>query len=87
MEIFFVVKVVGCAFFKSLNNHTNSFSSYCFIDSDKCFFSSGSEGHTLDKKFIKAYNGEIYPATKEQCDTFMKTINNAGYEWNIYKRK
>lgn len=72
--------------FKSLNNHTNTFSFYCFIDSDKCFFSSGSESHTLDKKFIKAYNGEIYPATKEQQNTFMKVINDAGYEWDIEKK-
>ena len=25
---------------------------------------------------------DTHPATKEQCDTFMKAINNAGYEWN-----
>ena len=24
----------------------------------------------------------FFPATKEQCDTFMKAMNNAGYKWN-----
>lgn len=73
--------------FKSLNNHTNTFSSYCFMDSYKYFFNSGSECHTLDKEFINAYNGEIHPATKEQHDTFMKAMNDAGYEWDAEKKK
>ena len=68
--------------FKALNNHTNAFSSYCFMDSDKCFFNIGIDGHTLDKKFINAYNGEIYPATKEQRDSLMKAMNDAGYKWD-----
>ena len=68
--------------FKALNNHTNTFSSYCFMDSDKCFFNIGIDGHTLDKNFIKAYNGEIYPATKEQCDIFFQKMKEAGYKWN-----
>ena len=69
--------------FKSLNDHTNTFSSYCFMDSDKCFFNSGSECHTLDKEFINAYNGLIHPATKEQRDALMKAMNDADYEWNV----
>ena len=73
--------------FKAIDNHTNTFSSYCFMDSDKCFFSSGSDGHTLDKIFIKAYNGEINPATKEQRDTLMKAMNDAGYEWDEKKKE
>ena len=68
--------------FKSLNNYTNTFSSYCFMDSNKCFFNSGGECHTLDKEFINAYNGEIYPATKEQCDILFQKIKEAGYKWN-----
>ena len=68
--------------FKSLNDHTNTFSSYCFMDSDKCFFNSDSECHTLDKEFINAYNGLIHPATKEQRDALMKAMNDADYEWN-----
>lgn len=65
--------------FKSLNNNTNTFSSYCFMDRDKYFFNSGNECHTLDT----AYNGFIYPATKEQCDLFFQKIREAGYKWNI----
>ena len=68
--------------FKSLNNYTNTFSSYCFMDSNKCFFNSGGECHTLDKEFINAYNGEIHPATKEQCDILFQKIKEAGYKWN-----
>ena len=68
--------------FKTLNNHTNTFSSYCFMDSDKCFFNIGIDGHTLDKKFINAYNGEIYPATKEQRNFLFQKIKEAGYKWN-----
>lgn len=68
--------------FKSLNNHTNTFSSYCFMDSDKYFFNSGSECHTLDKEFINAYNGLIHPATKEQRDLLFQKIKEAGYKWN-----
>ena len=73
--------------FKLLNDHTNTFSSYCFMDSDKCFFNSGSECHTLDKEFINAYNGLIHPATKEQRDALMKAMNDAGYEWDIEKQE
>lgn len=73
--------------FKAVDNHTNTFSSYCFMDSDKCFFNSGCECHILDKNFIKAYNGEIHPATKEQCDTLMKAMNDDGYEWDAEKKE
>ena len=69
--------------FKSLNNQTNTFSSYCFMDSDKCFFNNGGECHTLDKEFILAYNGEIHPSTKEQRDLLFQKIKEAGYKWNI----
>ena len=68
--------------FKSLNNYTNTFSSYCFMDSNKCFFNSGGECHPLDKEFINAYNGEIHPATKEQRDLLFQKIKEAGYKWN-----
>ena len=57
------------------------------MDSDKCFFNSGSECHTLDKEFINAYNGLIHPATKEQRDALMKAMNDAGYEWDIEKQE
>lgn len=73
--------------FKALDNHTNTFSSYCFMDSDKWFCDMGGECHTLDKTFIKAYSGEIYPATKEQCDLFFAKMKEAGYEWDSEKKE
>ena len=73
--------------FKTLNNHTNTFSSYCFMDSDKCFFNIGIDGHTLDKRFINAYNGEIYPATKEQRDLLFQKMKEACYEWDAGKKE
>ena len=68
--------------FKAINNHTNTFSSYCFMDRYKWFCNRGSECHTLDKEFIKSYNAELYPATKEQCDILFQKMKEAGYEWN-----
>lgn len=73
--------------FKTLNNHTNTFSSYCFMDSDKWFFDRGFDGHTLDKKFINAYNGEIYPATKEQRDLLFQKMKEAYYKWDAGKKE
>ena len=73
--------------FKAINNHTSTFSSYCFMDADEYFFSVGSESHTLDEIFIKVYNREMYPATKEQRDTFMKAMNDAGYEWDAENKE
>ena len=73
--------------FKALDNHTNTFSSYCFMDSDKWFCNTGSEGHTLDKAFIKAYNGEIHPATKKQRDLLFQKMKEAGYEWDAEKKE
>ena len=73
--------------FKALDNHTNNFSSYCFMDNDKWFCNIGSECHTLDKAFIKAYNREIYPATKEQRDLLFQKMKEAGYEWDDVKKE
>lgn len=30
---------------------------------------------------------EFHPATKEQCDTLMNAMADAGYEWNVEKKK
>lgn len=73
--------------FKVLDNHTNTFSSYCFMDNDKWFCNTGSECHTLDKAFIKAYNGEIHPAAKEQRDLLFQKMKEAGYEWDANKKE
>ena len=73
--------------FKDLDNHTNTFSSYCFMDKDKWFCNTGSECHTLDKAFIKAYNEEIYPAAKKQRDLLFQKMKEAGYEWDAEKKE
>ena len=72
--------------FKALNSDI-SFSSYCFMDDTGWFCETGSESHTLDKVFMKAYNGNIYPATKEQRDQLEKAMANAGYTFDFEKKE
>lgn len=68
--------------FKALNSDI-SFSSYCFMDNTGWFCETGSESHTLEKAFIKTYNGNIYPATKKQRDTFFAKMYKAGYTFDF----
>lgn len=35
----------------------------------------------------KTWTCNLYPATKEQRDTFMKAMNDAGYEWDSEKKE
>lgn len=72
--------------FKTLVDDEN-FSSYCFMDNTKWFCETGSECHTLKEEFIKAYNGKIYPATKEQRDTLLKAMTDAGYTFDFKKKE
>lgn len=74
-----------CIFKTLVNDET--FSSYCFMDNTKWFCETGSECHTLKEEFVKAYNGKIYPATKEQRDTLFAKIKEAGYEWDGNKKE
>ncbi len=73
--------------FKTLNSNNISFSSYCFMDNTGWFCETGSDGHTLDENFIKAYNGKIYPTTKEQRDLLFQKMKEAGYEWDAEKKE
>lgn len=73
--------------FKTLNSDNISFSSYCFMDNTGWFCETGSESHTLEKAFIKAYNGEIYPATKEQRDLLFQKMKEAGYIFDFEKKE
>ena len=34
-----------------------------------------------------AYSGDIYSATKEQCDLLFQKMKEAGYEWNDEKKE
>ena len=36
---------------------------------------------------VKHKNEKTHPATKEQCDTLMKAMANAGYEWDVEKKE
>ena len=71
--------------FKTLVNE-ETFGSYCFMDSTEWFCGLGSECHTLKEEFVKAYNGKIQPAKKEQRDLFFKKMQESGYEWNAEKK-
>jgi len=74
-----------CIFKKLVNDET--FSSYCFMDNTKWFCETGSECHTLKEEFVKAYNGKIYPATKEQHDLLFTKMKEAGYEWDAKNKE
>ena len=74
-----------CIFKTLVNDET--FSSYCFMDRTKSFFETGSECHMLNEEFIKAYNGEIKPATKEQRDLLFQKMEEAGYQWDTEKKE
>lgn len=72
--------------FKALNSDI-SFSSYCFMTVSGWFCETGSESHTLEKAFIMAYNGNIYPATKEQRDLLFAKMREDRYEWDANKKE
>ena len=74
-----------CIFKTLVNDET--FSSYCFMDDTKWFCETGSDCHTLKEEFVKAYNGKIHPATKEQRDLLFKKMKDAGYEWDVNKKE
>ena len=74
-----------CIFKTLVNDET--FSSYCFMDNTKWFCETGSECHTLNKEFMKVYNGEIKPATKEQRDLLFQKMHKDGYEWDAEKKE
>jgi len=58
------------------------YSSYCFITADGEFH-TGYEEHSVDAKL----NGNANPATKEQRDTLMKAIADAGYTFDFEKKE
>ena len=67
------------AFIYNGNNVGGSFpGSYCGINT-LGNFKIGVESHWTCKT--------VYPATKEQRDTLMKAMNDAGYEWNAEKKE
>ena len=71
--------------FKSLVDD-ETFSSYCFMDNTKWFCETGGCCHTLKEEFVKAYNGKIHPATKEQRDTLIQAMTDAGYTFDFKEK-
>ena len=72
--------------FKTLVNE-ETFGSYCFMDSTGWFCELGSECHTLKEEFVKAYNGKIHPATKEQRELLFQKMKEKGYKWDYDNKK
>ena len=63
--------------------HDNLFDSHCFMDAEGWFCEDGGQAHTLDNRIC----GEIHPATKEQRDTLMKAMSDAGWEFDFEKKE
>ena len=59
------------------NYGLNFFNSYCSIGFDGKFYEADTE-HVLD---------DIHPATKEQRETLLKAMHEAGYEWDAEKKE
>ncbi len=84
--------VIGCnkngwtCIFKTLNND-GTFCSYCFINANGIFYESGSKCHRLTKECIKVLHYKYCPATKEQRDTLMKAMADAGYTFDFEKKE
>ena len=57
------------------------YSSYCFTTYDGEFH-TGCVRHAVDSTI----NGNVHPATKEQCNLLFQKIKEAGYEWNAETR-
>ena len=55
---------------------------YCWYNGQTNNFHSKEE---IDISLNKRH--KIFPATKEQRDTFMKAMNDAGYEWDVEKKE
>ena len=54
-----------------------------------CYCSCHKDGSFIrDYDLMPAeYFNEVYPATKEQCDTLFQKIKEAGYEWHANKKE
>ena len=63
------------AIYKKQNEE--DFGSYCFIGFDGKFY-KGEDGHSTE---------EVHPATKEQRNTLMKAMANAGYTFDFEKKE
>lgn len=62
--------------------YNNTSQTYYYYDSERNRFIIENREHPCPWNMQ-----EVTPATKEQRDILMKAMNNAGYEWNIEKKK
>ena len=70
--------------FKTLVND-KTFGSYCFIDCTGWFCKTVSK--TFKEVVVKAHNGEIHPASKEQRDLLFTKMKEAGYKWDAENKE
>ena len=63
-------------------NNTSALQAYCYYSSERNRFIIEDRGHSYPWNMQ-----EVTPATKEQRDTLMKAIKDAGYEWDADKKE
>ena len=63
-------------------NNTSILQAYCYYSSERNRFIIEDRGHHCPWNMQ-----EVTPATKEQRDTLMKAMNDAGYEWDAEKKE
>ena len=68
--------------FKSYSALQGRISLYCWYNGHTNNFHSKE---VID--VLMTTTNKICPATKEQCDSFMKAMNDAGYEWDAEKKE
>lgn len=63
-------------------NNTSILQAYCYYSNERNRFIIEDRGHHCPWNMK-----EVTPATKEQRDTLMKAMNDAGYEWDAEKKE
>ena len=63
-------------------NSTSALQAYCYYSSERNRFIIEDRGHACPWNML-----EVTPATKEQRDSLMKAMNDAGYEWDAEKKE
>ena len=63
-------------------NNTSILQAYCYYSNERNRFIIEDRGHHCPWNMQ-----EVTPATKEQRDTLMKAMNDAGYEWDTEKKE
>lgn len=71
--------------FKNYDEGTDYVYAYCGI----CDLVKDDSFYADDDQLWTCYsdNGDVYPATKEQCNLLFKKMNEAGFEWDSEKKE